>query len=106
MFFPIRTFILVIIFSGFIVLQVFLSKTESKWPGLVLPITAFIISFTLPLNMMVPAEGVTAGLILQMISVWLLGNIPTVMLLAIYFVCRDKYRRKKQLDKMNINDLA
>lgn len=106
MFLPVRTIILVVLFAGCIILQVFLSKTESKWPGLVLPVIAFILSFLFPLNMMVPSDGVTAGFYFRLAAVWLLGNIPTVILLAIYFVCRDKFRRKKQLDKMNINDLA
>lgn len=106
MFLLIRTLILILLFTGCIILQVFLSKTESKWPGLVLPILAFILSFLYPLNMMVPPEGATAGFIFQLFAVWLLGNIPTVILLAVYSICRDRYRRKKQLEKMNINDLA
>lgn len=34
----------------------------------------------------------------------LLYNIPTCVLLAIYFICR-RLRRKKQLNKMKIQDL-
>lgn len=49
--------------------------------------------------------GVNVGFIFQMILVWLLGNIPTFVLLAIYFACRGKQHRNKQLDKMNIQDL-
>lgn len=55
--------------------------------------------------MIAPSEGVNVGFIFQMILVWLLGNIPTFVLLAIYFACRGKQRRNKQLDKMNIQDL-
>lgn len=55
--------------------------------------------------MVAPSEGVTAGFIIQMILAWLVGNIPTFVLLAIYIGCREKHRRKKQLDKMNIQDL-
>ena len=40
-----------------------------------------------------------------MLIVFLLGNIPTIVLLAIYFACREKYRKKKQMDRMNIQDL-
>ena len=34
-----------------------------------------------------------------------LGNIPTVILLAIYFACREKQGRDKEQDKMRIEDL-
>ena len=57
------------------------------------------------LGMVGSESGSTTGLVLQMLLVWLLGNIPTAVLLAIYFACRTKQRRKKQLDKMNIQDL-
>ena len=90
---------------GVIFLQIYLSKRESKWPGLVLPIISFLFGLLYPLNMIAPSDGVTAGFIFQMILVWLLGNIPTIILLAIYFGCRGKQRRNKQLEKMNIQDL-
>ena len=51
------------------------------------------------------ADGPTAGFVLQVLLMWLLSNIPTAVLLAIYFACRTRQRRKKQLDKMNIQDL-
>ncbi len=88
-----------------ILLQIYLSKRESKWPGLVLPIMAFLFGLLYPLNMVAPSEGVTVGFVFQMLLVWLLGNIPTIILLAIYFGCRGKQQRNKQIDKMNIQDL-
>ena len=87
---------------GVILLQIYLSKRESKWPGLVLPIISFLISFIFPLNMAIPFVG---GFIVVLILGWLIANIPTIILLAIYFACRGKQRRNKQLDKMNIQDL-
>ena len=90
---------------GVIFLQIYLSKRESKWSGLVLPIISFLFGLLYPLNMVAPSEGVTVGFIVQMVMVWLLGNIPTIIFLAIYFGCREKKRRNKQLDKMNIQDL-
>lgn len=100
-----RALVVLLFIVGVVVLQVFLSKRESKLVGLVLPIIAFLFSLLYPLNMFVPSEGVTAGFIVQMILVWLLANIPTAVLLAIYFGCREKQRRNKQLEKMNIQDL-
>lgn len=98
-------FVVLFFIAGVIALQIFLSKSESKWLGLVLPIIAFLFSLLDPLNMAAPSEGVRAGFIVQMIIVWLLGNIPTIVFLAIYFGCRGKQRRNKQLNKMNIQDL-
>lgn len=100
-----RILIGLLLFACVIALQIFLSKRESRWAGLVLPILAFLLSFLIPLNMMAPPEGVTAGFIVQMVLVWLMGNVPTIIFLAIYFGCRGKRRRRKQLDKMNIQDL-
>lgn len=100
-----RTLVVLLAMAGIIILQVFLSKRESKWPGLVLPVLAFLFGLLYPLNMVAPSEGVTVGFIFQMILVWLLGNIPTIVFLAIYFGCRGKQRRNRQLDKMNIQDL-
>lgn len=96
---------LLAILVGIIWLQIFLSKKESKWPGLVMPIISFLFGLLYPLNMVVPSEGVTVGFIIQMIIIWALGNIPTFVLLAIYLGCREKARKNKQLDKMNIQDL-
>lgn len=95
-----------ILLAGVILLQIFLSKRESRWPGLVLPILCFLYGLLYPLNMVAPSDGISAGFVLQMIFVWLLGNIPTIVLLVIYFVCREKFRRRKQVDKMNIQDLG
>lgn len=94
-----------LILGGIVYLQIFLSKMESTWPGLVLPILSFLVSALFPLNMVLPSEGMTAGLIVLMLLTWLLANIPTVILLVIYFACRGNLRRSKQLDKMNIQDL-
>ena len=97
-----RTLVVLLFIAGVIVLQIFLSKRESKWPGLVLPIMSFLISFIYPLNMAVPSVG---GFFIALILGWLIANIPTYILLAIYFACRGKYRKRKQLNKMNIQDL-
>ncbi len=100
-----RAFIAIAFIAIAILLQIYLSKRESKWPGLVLPIMAFLFGLLFPLNMAAPSDGVTVGLIFLMLLVWLLGNIPTIIFLAIYFGCRGKQQRNKQIDKMNIQDL-
>lgn len=95
----------VLVIAGIVCLQIFLSKRESRWPGLVLPVLAFLFGLLYPLNMIAPDEGITVSFIIQMLIAWFIGNIPTIILLAIYYGCRGKQRRNKQLDKMNIQDL-
>ena len=72
---------------GIILLQIFLSRTERKWPGLILPVISFLFGFLYPFNMSV------GTLIWQVFFVWLLGNIPTIIFLAIYFACRPKRKQ-------------
>ena len=72
---------------GIVLLQIFLSRTERKWPGLILPVISFLFGFLYLYNM-------SAGtLIWQVFFVWLLGNIPTITFLAIYFACRPKRKQ-------------
>lgn len=101
----ITLFFVLALLVGVIFLQIFLSKRESRVPGLVLPVIAFLYGLLYPLNMTAPPEDVTVGFLVQMLVVWLLGNIPTIIFLAIYFGCRGKERRSRQLDKLNIQDL-
>lgn len=110
MFFPIHTLILLALLVGIILLQIFLSRRESRWPGLVLPSLTFLFSlcvtFGAALYAYVPTEHQSFGdILVPTLLLFLMYNIPTLVLLGIYFACREKYSRKKQLDKMNIQDL-
>jgi len=119
-----------IIIAGIIALQIFLSKKQNKWLGLILPFICLILSIN-------PVLGITSfstftvteqsvsengevisnvinsttnkgdipSIIITVISVFLLYNIPTVVLLAIYYACRENLKRNKELEKMNIQDL-
>lgn len=83
-----RLLTVLIFMAILIVLQLCLSKRDSKWAGLVLPLIAFLIGLIYPLNMIAPADGLTIGFVLQMVLVWLMGNIPTIVFLGIYFAVR------------------
>lgn len=101
---PLKNIIFFLVFIvGGILLQIFLSKRESKWPGLVLPIITFILSLVYILNI-APTESVRQIIVL-IISTFLITNIPTVILLAIYFICQKKVKSIREIDKMNIQDL-
>lgn len=102
----IALFLVLAFFVGLIFLQIFLSKRESRWPGLVLPGLMFLSSLVYPLNMTAPVGGVDVGFVLSMVLVMLFANIPTLIFLAIYAACRERVRRKQQLNRMDIQDLS
>lgn len=99
-----RIILILAFYAGIVFLQIYLSKRENKWPGLILPVIAFIISFVVPLNMVAPGE-ISFSFIVAMLIGFLGANLPTLLFLLIYFVGREKLRRKEQLEKMNIQDL-
>jgi glucan phosphoethanolaminetransferase (alkaline phosphatase superfamily) len=113
--------------AGIIVLQVFLSKKESKWAGLILPIISFCISLLTVLGIIffsahtgtttttvdgevfeqtVNLFSPTASIIASAAIVFLLYNIPTVVLILIYQACRGKQKRQRALEKMSAQDLG
>jgi hypothetical protein len=113
--------------AGVIWLQIFLSKKERKWAGLMLPIISFGISVIVLMgNLFFSAVTGTAtlmedGKIIEQTTtqlaqapavmgaafyVFLLFNIPTGVLLAIYASCQGKHKRRHDLDKMTVQDIA
>lgn len=94
--------VFLVLVVGGILLQIFLSRREAKWPGLILPLLTFLYSLLLVFNVQAAGDGFPWGPVLSSL---VLGNIPTVILLAIYAACRDRRRRKDDVDKMNIQDL-
>lgn len=93
-----------IIFVGAIALQVFLSKRESIFLGLILPILSVLNSLIIVLNIAGDAMTKTQILI-ALVSAFLIGNIPTIILMAIYFGVREKMKIESELDKTRIKDL-
>ena len=96
---------LVVLLVGSIVLQVFLSRRESPWPGLVLPGLSLLLSLIPLLNVAVLPGSGAGNVLTALLLVFLLYNIPTLVLLVIYFACRERYRRRREIDKMNAQDL-
>ena len=95
--------VLLLFAAGVIALQIFLARRESKWPGLVLPGLAFLQSLLYVLS--VADTGSVSQNVLLVLSTLLVGNIPTLGLLAVYWAAREKRRIKAQMDKMQIDDL-
>ena len=100
--------------AGILVLQVFLSRRESGWPGLVLPAVSFFGALLPVLGMLFFGVAGANGA-----RVWiggteswtaagtrfLLFNLPTVVLLAIYFACRRGRRSSEELERMHAQEL-
>lgn len=127
--------ILLLILGGVIWLQIYFSKQENKWLGLILPIISFLFSIMIVLsisafwtltdeettetvsemtNEVIVTENTfmnqvedsnTIQMIAIIISIFLLSNIPTVILLLIYFGERKKLNKRIELEKMNVLDL-
>src|SRR5699024_4354768 len=96
---------LVVLLVGCIILQVFLSRRESPWPGLVLPGLSLLLSLIPLLNVAVLPGSGAGNVLTALLLVFLLYNVRTLVLLVIYFACRGKYRRRREIDKMNAQDL-
>ena len=118
--------VLLAVFAGIIVLQVFLSRQENKWAGLILPGISLFVSLIGVLGIVMfsahtetQATIVDGEIIEQTVNVFsptaaiigsaayafLLLNIPTVVLIAIYMACRGKQKRQSDLEKMSAQDL-
>ena len=85
---------------GGIFLQIFLSRRESRWPGLVLPLLTFLLSLLNVLNI-ADTGSVSENVLLVLVTV-LIGNIPTLVLLAIYWAGGKKGRSGSQREKMTM----
>lgn len=129
MFGVINTLVLLILLIGIVLLQIFLSKKRNKWLGLILPVICLM--FSILVVVQIPAYTITSvsyqttdengriieqgdkqvsstaipGMIMQIISIFVMYNIPTVILLGIYIGCREKQKKNQELEKMNIQDL-
>lgn len=96
--------VLLVFVVGGILLQIFLSRRESRWPGLILPLLTFLGALLMLLNI-VDTGSVSRNILLVVVTL-LMGNIPTVVLLAIYWAAREKFRVGKQMEKMGKQDIG
>lgn len=95
--------VLLAVFVGFLFLERFLARQESKYPGLVLPGIQILGSLIMVLNL--TDTGSALGNALSIFLTLLVGNLPTALYLAIYFACRKKRNQDSERQRMNIQDL-
>ncbi|HET6785037.1 MAG TPA: hypothetical protein VFH18_03320 [Erysipelotrichaceae bacterium] len=88
-----------------IVLQVFLSKSNSKIPGLIIPILFVMFSLISVANIGFSSHFTWIDMVGRILMVFILSNIPTLILVSIYYVIRERSNMNRQLDKMKIQDL-
>lgn len=97
------TFLLLFLWVAPLILEVFLARTRSKIPGLILPVLSFLVSLVQVFSM--AAYGGFWNTLGTLLVVLLFGNIMTILLLLIYAVCRHRREKKDELNKMNIQEL-
>lgn len=104
---PIRWFVILALMAAACALEVFLAKRKSRWPGLVLPVLAlFPTLFVLP-NLLTNALSVAENGLQALLSLlaMLLLFVPALVLLAVYWFCRRRRKRREDVEKMKIQDL-
>lgn len=94
-----------IVVAGAIALQVFLSKKQNKFIGLILPTISLLFSLIMVLNVVFEETMTNWQVFFTLFSTFFIGNIPTIILLAIYFGIREKLKIESELDKTRIKDL-
>lgn len=100
-----NSIIFVGILVGIVFLQIFLSTKEIKKLGLILPGINFVISILISLIYLLNALTLDVSIFIGISIVFIAYNVPTIILMAIYYACRNKYKKKHEIDKMNIQDL-
>lgn len=98
-------FIALVVFSFFtfivfIFLQIFFSKKDSPWAGLILPIITFCFASVIVLGV---ALDNYYGL--PVLPIAFASFIPTAVLLTIYAAGRGNQNRRRALEKMSAQDL-
>ena len=101
--FSMMTFLFFIVLPiGLCVLEIFLSRMDN----IILPAITFIYSLIALLSFAIFDGATTGEIVVSMLTTFLGTNLPTLILLGIYFLCRENMRHKRQLDKMNKQDLG
>ncbi len=95
---------IVVIFGGGIAGQIALSRLASKWPGLMLPTVTFLFALFSTMGV-ITQFGSSLAVFMARLVTFAWANIPTAILLVIYFLCRRKYRKQAEMSKMNLQDL-
>ena len=122
---PINALIFLLFLIAIVFLQFKLSKSESKVPGLVLPVLSFltsilgVVGYASFMFLKIPQMEVNGEIVQEAVysmdsiekwvglfMIFLVLNVPTLILYAIYSSERKKQKRNKDIDRMRIEDLS
>ena len=96
---------LIAICIGFIILQIRLSKMDSKWPGLVLPAITLLLSLVAAITVFARADIGAYGNMWNVVLSAFIAFLSNNVLAGIYLYQRDKINRRAELARMNVQDL-
>ena len=98
---------LVVPTAALAVVEYFLARVESPWPGRILPILSGLYSLLMALmvllNLAAPASLGTV--ILAALAVLVLLNIPTAVFLVVYRTTRRRFAERRSMDRRDLQDL-
>ena len=98
------TFFLILVYIGLIFLQLFLSRKNNKWYGIIIPVINFF--FSILFSIYISTNFLITTNFLMLLFLLILFNIPTAIYLIIYAICRENIKKRKiELDKINIQNL-
>lgn len=96
--------IIVLLCIGTCILEIYLAKKGSKYPGLFIPGIFAVLSIIVVIgNITWAVPPWQTGI--DTVIFALICNIPTAITLLIYFVCRNIQKRKHALERMSVQDL-
>ncbi len=87
-------FICLAIFAALGAVQYFLSTRENRWVGLILPALFVLYAMLLMVQVTIFSFDSVFEVFLQMFVVFLLANIPTLVLVVLYAACRSKMEQE------------
>ncbi len=96
---------LVLYAAGVSLIEYFLARLESPWPGRVLMFLTLTVSVIFAVIALYYAQATLGGLFLILVGTLLALNIPTLAAFLVYRRGRRRLDEKKDVDKMNIQDL-
>lgn len=93
-----------------LLLEAHLARREKRWPGLILPGVSFLWALAGAVLYVTAEFGRLSGAVGFGLLIFLDKNVVTLVLLAVYAVCREHRKRRQrrleeQIDRMHIKDI-
>ena len=106
------TLVYIPIIIGASILEIFLSRSKNLWLGLILPVISFTLSIpkvfaVIYIGLKTTAMGAPTvnQVLLNGFVYFMIFNVPTIILLVIFFIMHKIKFKQHELEKMKIQDL-